>query len=134
MVREAIDQAKREARPDGRREIKGHPRNLVLPMSKIMRHDPASARVTEALERIQALAPSCAVFVPSVQVHWYVDGHEKGQIAGDADDSNDEAHANDASELRQQPAEGNPNQQESYCPYGILYGIRQIVGRQHSIP
>lgn len=50
LVLETVDQAKCEAPPHGRCKIEGHPRNLVLPVNKVMRHDPTRGRVTETLE------------------------------------------------------------------------------------
>jgi hypothetical protein len=56
MILERVENAQREAGPDRYTEIKRHPDNLVLPLSKVVRHDPARAHVTEALERSQKLA------------------------------------------------------------------------------
>ena len=134
MIPERVNKAKREARPDRRSEIERHPGNLILPLGKVMRHDPTRARVTETLERTQNFAAIRKPILPSVQVHRYVDGDEKSQIGCNPDDGDDEAQANQTVELRQQPAKADPNHEEGNCPDRIFDGIGQIVGRQHPVP
>jgi hypothetical protein len=56
MMLERVENAKCGACPERRTKIKRHPGNLVFPLSKIVRHDPTRAHVTEALERFQKLA------------------------------------------------------------------------------
>src|SRR5262245_27146619 len=90
MLPERVNKAKRKARPDRRSEVERHPGNLVLPFRKVMRHDPTSGRVSEALKRRQSLAAIYKPVLPSVQVHWYVDGYKKGEIAYDPCDADDD--------------------------------------------
>src|SRR5258705_5633255 len=40
MIPERVEHAKGEAGPDRRTEIKRHPGDLVLPLGKVVRHDP----------------------------------------------------------------------------------------------
>src|SRR6202022_2901002 len=101
MVLKRVENAKREAGPDRRTEIKRHPGDLVLPLSKVVRHDPARAYIMEALERSQKLAAIGNLGPPSAQVHRDVDGHKKRQIACNSDDDDGEDHANPTIELRQ---------------------------------
>src|SRR5262245_64417281 len=89
-IPERVNKAKREAGPDRRSEVERHPGNLILPVSKVMRHYPARARVTETLERMQNFAAGRERILPSVHVHRYIDGHEKGQIGCNPDDSDDQ--------------------------------------------
>ena len=100
MIPERVNKAKREARPDRRSEIERHPGNLILPLSKITRHYPTSTHVTETLERPQELAAIRQPSLPSAQVHWYVDGHEKSQIAHNPGDADDKGNADWALEFR----------------------------------
>src|SRR4030081_292522 len=100
MILERVENAQREAGPDRRTEIKRHPGNLVLPLSKVVRHDPTRAHVTETLERSQKLAAIANLGPPSAQIHRDVDGHEKRQIACNPDDRDGEDHANRTIELR----------------------------------
>src|ERR1700730_3023205 len=99
MILERAANAQREAGPDRRTEIKRHPGNLVLPLSKVVRHDPTRAHVTETLKRSQKLA-AVGNRPPSSQVHRDVDGHEKRQIACNPDDCDGEDHANRTIKLR----------------------------------
>src|ERR1700732_5339927 len=100
MTLERVEDAQREAVPDRRTEIKRHPGNLVLPLSKVVRHDPTRAHITETLERSEKPAAIGNVGPPSAQIHRDVDGHEKRQIARNPDDRDDEGHANRTIELR----------------------------------
>src|SRR6516225_522157 len=100
MIPERVNKAKREARPDRCSKIERHPGNLLLPMNKVTRHHPTSTRVTETLKRPQKLAAICQPSLPSAKVHWYVDGHEKTQIACNPSDRNDEGQANRTVEFR----------------------------------
>src|SRR6266852_5109694 len=100
MILERVENAQREAGPDRRTEIKRHPGNLALPLSKVVRHDPTRAYVTETLERSQKLAAIGNLGPPSAQVHRDVDGHEKRQIACTPDDGDGEEHPNRTTELR----------------------------------
>jgi len=134
MIFERVDNAQREAGPDRRTEIKRHPGNLVLPLGKIVRHDPTRANVTKTLERSEKLAAIADLGPPSAQVHRDVDGHEKRQIACNPHNRDGEDHANLTIELRQQPAKTNPNNEERNGPYRIFDGVAQIVGGQHRIP
>src|SRR6202040_2225192 len=86
MTLERVENTKREAGPDRRTEIKRHPGNLVLPLSKVVRHDPTRAHIMEALERSQKLAAIGNLGPPSAEVHRGVDGHEKRQINRYPDD------------------------------------------------
>src|SRR6266446_9351602 len=81
MVLEGVENAQREAGPDRRTEIKRHPGNLVLPLGKVVRHDPTRAHVMETLQSSERLAAIGKVCLPSAQIHRDVDGHEKSQIA-----------------------------------------------------
>src|SRR5262245_22276704 len=90
MIPERVNKAKRKARPDRRGEVERHPGNLILPFSKVMRHDPTSRRVSEILNRRQSSAAIYKPVLPSVQVHWYVDGYKKGEIAYDPGDPDDD--------------------------------------------
>ena len=99
MILERAANAQCEAGPDRRTEIKRHPGNLVLPLSKVVRHNPTRAHVTETLERSQRLAAVGNPGPPSSQVHRDVDGHEKRQIACNPDDRGDEDDANRTIEL-----------------------------------
>ena len=106
MILERVENAKREAGPDRRTEIKRHPGDLVLPLSKVVRHDPTRAHIMETLERFQKLAAIGKVCLPSAEIHRYVDGHEKGQITCDPDDRDREDQANrtvDSGSNRQRP-------------------------------
>src|SRR5215472_16037617 len=113
----AIANAEREAGPDRRTEIKRHPGNLILPLSDVVCHDPTKGRVTETLQRAQRSAAVCNFGPPSRQIHWDVDGRQKREIACDADDRDDEGHANHTVKLRQQPAKANRDDEESQRPY-----------------
>ena len=128
MIPERGENTKREAGPDRGTEIERHPGNLVLPVSEVVRHDPPCAHVTETLERSQKLAAIGYPGPPSAQVHRDVDGHEKRQIARNPDDRHGEDHANQAIELRQQPAKANPNYEEGGGPYQIFDGVARTVG------
>src|SRR3984957_8306904 len=55
-VLERVANAEREAGPDRHAEIQRHPGNLVLPLRKVVGHDPARADVTQTLQRLRALA------------------------------------------------------------------------------
>src|SRR6266852_8897485 len=77
MILERVENAKREAGPDRRTEIKRHPGDLVLPLSKVVRYDPTRAHVTETLKRSQKLAAIGNLGPPSAQVHRDVNGDEK---------------------------------------------------------
>src|ERR1700691_4573675 len=90
MAVERVKDAEREARPDRGAEIKRHPGNLVLPLGKVSRHDPARAHVTQALKRSQELAAIGGFCTPSAQIHRDIDSREKNEIAGNADDRDDE--------------------------------------------
>src|SRR6266446_10975178 len=72
MILERVENAKREAGPDRRTEIKRHPGDLVLPLSKVVRHDPTRAHIMETLERFQKLAAIGKVCLPSAEIHRYV--------------------------------------------------------------
>src|SRR5712692_5036203 len=100
MILERVENAQREAGPDRRAEIKRHPGNLVLPLGKVVRHDPTCAHVTETIERSQKLAAIGNLGPPSAQIHRDVDGHEKRQIACNPDDRDGEDHAYLTIELR----------------------------------
>src|SRR6266516_1408807 len=128
MILERVENAQRETGPDRRTEIKRHPGNLVLPLSKIVRHDPTRAHVTKTLERSQKLAAIGNQGPPSAQIHRDVDGHEKRQIAGQPYECNRENRPNLTIELRQQPAKANPNDEERNGPYRIFDSVAQIVG------
>src|SRR5882757_6884235 len=134
MILARVENAQREAGPDRRTEIKRHPGDLVLPLRKVVRHDPTRAHVTEPLERTQKLAAIGNLGPPSAQVHRDVDGHEKRQIACNSDDDDGEDHANRTIELRQQPTKANPDDEEGNGPYRILDGVAQIVFGQHRMP
>src|SRR6202048_4068788 len=69
MILERVENAQREAGPDRRTEIKRHPGNLVLPLSKVVRHDPTRAHVTKTLERSETLAAVGNPGLPSAPVH-----------------------------------------------------------------
>jgi len=69
MILERAGNTQREAGPDRCTEIKRHPGNLVLPLGKVVRHDPTRAHVTETLERSQKLAAIGNPGPPSAQVH-----------------------------------------------------------------
>src|ERR1700727_2608546 len=56
MILERVANAQGEADPDRYTEIKRHPGNLVLPVSKLVSHDPAGARVAETLDGSQTPA------------------------------------------------------------------------------
>src|SRR5262245_48702977 len=100
MIAKRIDEAKREARPDRRSEIERHPGNLILPPSKVMRHDPTGARIAQTLKRRQSFAAVRKPVSPSVQIHWYVDGYEKSQIGSNPDDRDHEGQASLTVEFR----------------------------------
>jgi hypothetical protein len=100
MIPKRVNETKREARPDRRSEIERHPGNLMFPLSKVMRHDLTRARITQTLERRQSFAAVCKAVLPSVQVHWYVDGYEKSQIGSNPDDRDDKDQASQTVELR----------------------------------
>src|SRR5262245_17468785 len=101
MIPERVNKAKHEARPDCDAEIERHPGNLILPLRKVMRHDPTPARVTKTLESAQDFAAAvCKPFLPSDQVHWYVDGNEKSQIGCNANERDDQGQAHQAVILR----------------------------------
>src|ERR1700730_13179581 len=134
MIPERVEDAQREAGPDRRTEIKRHPGNLVLPLGKVVRHDPTRADVAETLERPQKLAATGNLGPPPAQIHRDVDGHEKRQIARNPCYRADEDHAYRTTELRQQPAKANPDDEESNGPYRIFDGVAPIVGGQHRIP
>lgn len=53
MILERVENAQREAGPHRQTEIERHPGNLVLPLGKVVRHDPARAHVAQTLERFQ---------------------------------------------------------------------------------
>src|SRR3984893_11546661 len=112
MTLERTANAQREAGPDCHAEIKRHPGNLVLPLGKVVRHDPARRDVTETLEGSEKLAAIANLRPPSVELHRDVDGHQKRQIGYNPGDGDAEDHANRTVELRQQPAERNPDQEE----------------------
>src|ERR687889_581108 len=44
LTLERVADTQREARPDRGSEIQRHPDNLILPLGKVVRHDPARAR------------------------------------------------------------------------------------------
>src|SRR5262245_42980468 len=100
MIPERVNKAKREARPERRSKVARHQGNLLLQTSKGTRNHPAKTRVTETHNRPQKLAAICQPSVPSAKVHWYVDGHEKTQIACNPSDRNDEGQANRTVEFR----------------------------------
>src|ERR1700730_14227277 len=124
---ERVATAQREAGPDRRSEIKRHPDDLVLPLGKVVRHDPARARVTQTLEKSQKLAAAGGLGPPSSEVHRDVDGHEKRQIAYDSCYRDDEDHANRTFKLREQPAKADPNYEEGNGPYRVLDRVTPIV-------
>src|SRR6202051_4785650 len=134
IILDRVDDAKREAGPDRRAEIKRHPGNLVLPLGKVAVHDPAGADVAKTLERTEKPAAVADLGPPSAQIHRDVDGHEKRQIAGDPDDREHEDRAHLAIELRQQPAKADPDDEEGYGPYRIFDGVAEIVGGQNRVP
>src|SRR5262245_16743306 len=51
MIPKRVNDTKGQARPDRRSEIERHPGNLILPLRKVVRHDPTRARITQTLER-----------------------------------------------------------------------------------
>src|ERR1700732_544473 len=112
MILERVENAQREAGPDRRTEIKRHPGNLVLPLSKVMRHDPTRAHVTKTLERSETLAAVGNPGLPSAQVHRDVDAHEKRQIACNPCYRDGEDHASRTIALREQQAQANHNYEE----------------------
>jgi len=134
MILERAENTQREAGPDRRTEIKRHPGNLVLPLGKIVGHDPTRAHVTETLERPQKLAAIGDFGPPSAQIHRDVDDHEKHQIAYNPDDRDGEDRANRTIEFRHQSAKANPNDEEGSGPYRIFDGVAQIVGCQYRMP
>src|SRR5262249_57830103 len=68
-----------KARPHRRTEIKRHPGDLVLPLGKVVRHDPPAGHVAQTFERPERPAAVRGFGPPSRQVHWDVDGcHEPG--------------------------------------------------------
>src|ERR1700733_7832 len=77
MTGERVENAQREAGPDCHAEIKRHPGNLVLPLGKVVRHDPARRDVTETLEGSEKLAAIANLGPPSVEIHRDVDGHQE---------------------------------------------------------
>src|ERR1700722_10478742 len=134
MIPQRVENTKREAGPDPRTEIKRHPPNLVLPLGKVVRHDPPCARVTQTLERAQKLATPGSAGPPSAQVHRDVDGDEKRQIARNPDERGDEEQPSPSIELRQQAAKSNPDDEEGGSPYRIFDRVAQAVGGQHRVP
>src|SRR4029078_5585056 len=90
MVAKQIDEAKREARPDRPRKVERHPGYLLPPMSEVVRHDPTRGRIMQTLQRAQSSAAIREPVLPPAQVHRYVDGDEKGQVARDPDDCDQE--------------------------------------------
>ena len=56
LILERVANAQGEAGPDRRTEIERHPGNLVLPLGKVVRHDPARADVAETFERLEKIA------------------------------------------------------------------------------
>jgi hypothetical protein len=84
MIPERVENAKREAGPDRRAEIKRHPGDLVLPLGEVVRHHPARARIMQTLERSEGLAAVGKVCLPSAEIHRDIDGHEKSQISYNA--------------------------------------------------
>src|SRR5260370_24950932 len=119
MILERVENAQREAGPDRRTEIKRHPGNLVLPLGKVVGHDPTRADVAETLERAEMLAAIGNPGPPSAQVHRDVDGDEKPQIACNPCYRDGEHHANRAIQLRLQPATANSNGEEDNSLYRI---------------
>src|SRR5258708_6902571 len=67
MILERVEYAEREAGPDRGTEIKRHPDNLVLPLGKVVRHDPTRAHIVETRERPQKLAAIGDLSTPSAQ-------------------------------------------------------------------
>src|SRR5215475_10906069 len=94
MVVKRVKDAKRKARPDRRTEIEGHPGNLVLPVSKVMRDDPTRTRVIETLERSQEFFAIRKPGLPPIQVHRHVDRNEESQIDRNPDNRDDKGQKN----------------------------------------
>jgi len=51
MIAKRVNETKREARPHRRGEVERHPGNLILPLRKVVRHDPSRARIAQTHER-----------------------------------------------------------------------------------
>src|SRR5262249_37485072 len=120
MVLERVGDAERKAGPDCRAEIKRHPRDLVLPLGEVVRHDPTRGHVTQALEWSQMLAAVGNLGLPSAKVHRDVDRDKKSEIAGNSDNGGDEHNANRTVEVRQQSAQANADRREGDGPYRIF--------------
>ena len=69
------------------------------------------------------MLPFATLGPPSRQIHRDVDGRQKCEIARDADDRDDEGHADRTVKLRQQPAKANRDDEESDRPYRIFDGV-----------
>src|SRR5262249_58849347 len=91
-----------KARPHRRTEIKRHPGDLVLPLGKVVRHDPPAGHVAQTFERPERPAAVRDFGPPSRQVHWDVDGCQEREIARNSDDRGDQSRAKRSVELRQQ--------------------------------
>src|SRR5262245_59763435 len=97
---EGVARAQRETGPDCRSEIERHPGDLVLPLSEVVRHNPANARITEALqgaERSDAIGNPGS---PSREIHRDIDDRQKRQIAGNPDHGDCENHTSGTTKLR----------------------------------